>query len=241
MLLKPPGLQHFRAVVKSSMTRQRLLGAQEMASTDHSADGTTGELRAKKPLQFDAITQTDNGEIVFDVEAFEMEQEAGVKEDVDQDLESSKGLQLKVAAPNEGDTTSSTNSNKTVDSSADDGASTESPSKKIQNRRFSSTLKGRNKMKAANMLSISEGKKSVGDSYEEGVSDDDEYDDMDNEDAARRSHAENDLPMSHPYLHSLHPKGPPPKQWTFEDVVSGHMQQTKTTWGKLQSMVIIYV
>jgi len=216
------------------MTRQRLIGGHGSASSIQGTDNTTGEMRAKKPIQFDAITQTDNGEIVFDVEAFEMEQEAGVKEDIDQELKSSRDQHMENYGSNDTATSSSVENDNLATGSSTDGASTESSKKKL-NRRSSSALKGK---KASKMLSVSESNGKSGALYEEdGESDDNGYEDMNNEDAARRSHAENDLPMSHPYLHSLHPKGPPPKQWTFEDVVSGAMQKTKTTWGKLQSMV----
>jgi hypothetical protein len=234
VVLTASGIEHFRAAAKSLNSSQRLAGAGGGSGADSSKEGAIGGLLISKPVSFDAITQTDDGEIVFDVDTFETEQEAGVLEDVDHELESSEVLLAEAAAANDA-------------AAALAVVATLETSPKKRERRRSSVLKSKLKVTTQGMGAaaglkqemdgVAEDDDNYGDTFKDAESGDDEFADQDNDDDARRVHAEGGMPMSHPYLHALHPHGPPPKQWTFDDVLRGAMEKTQSFWGKLGSMV----
>lgn len=268
MLLKPSGIQHFRETAKTTArSRDRFTGAQ-----GNGAGSGVGKLDGgsnceaihggEKPLMFDAITQTDNGEIVFDVDAFEKEQETGVTEDADPEsplssslsssssslspASSSKDTSSSVSTTYEAATSPTATGDGDVAADDDDNSARgdgSSSTKKNHNDHSSSSRcshKGKHRLKKK-MMGMG-GALKLGNKNDSCLVDDesdDEYEEMYSEEAMkRRAQAEHDASTSsQPYLRSLHPQGPSPKQWAFDDVVRGAMHKTQTSWGKLKSMV----
>lgn len=253
MLLKAPGIQHFREAAKNtSKSRSRFAAAQggggAGAGSMNREDSSSGDAThgGEKPLMYDAITQTDNGEIVFDVDAFEKEQETGVKEDDDTESSPSRDASSSASTTNDAATSSvdDTDTTADIDNHFAEGDDLSDVSKKKDHSHSNSSHgshKGKHRLKKK-MMGMG-GALKLGNKKDACLVDDeseDEYEEMYSEEGMkRRAEADREASAagSQPYLRSLHPQGPPPKQWAFDDVVRGAMHSTQTSWGKVKSMV----